>query len=311
MSAASPRTVRSGGSIPGSKEAAFALSVHSDAPIPVLIAAPHGGRSYPPDLVQRMRHAEDAKLRLEDRLVDRLAEIVAEQTGAALLVARAPRAMLDLNRSVDDIDWSVVDGSAPRSVRHSLTNRRARGGLGLVPSRLAGIGDLWTGRIEQADLEARVDGIHRPYHRALAETLESLRDRWGAALLVDLHSMPPLQPRHPGHRPAEFVIGDRFGASCDPALSSVALAYLERQGRPIAHNRPYAGGFVLDRHGAAARGIHAMQVEVCRSTYLDRHLREPSANLPHVAGVLAGMVRELADQVAALGRGSAFALAAE
>ena len=34
---------------------------------------------------------------------------------------------------------------------------------------------------------------------------------------------------------------------------------------PAAQNRPYSGGYVLDRHGAPERGIHALQVEVCRA----------------------------------------------
>ena len=58
--------------------------------------------------------------------------------GAGLLVAHAPRAMLDLNRATDDVDWDMIANSKPDGVRHSLANRRARSGLGLVPRRLPG-----------------------------------------------------------------------------------------------------------------------------------------------------------------------------
>jgi N-formylglutamate amidohydrolase len=68
-----------------------------------------------------------------------------------------------------------------------------------------------------------------------------------------------------------------------------------------AHNRPYSGGYVLDRHGAPQSGIHALQIEVCRATYLDRQLVEPGAGLPVVAGMLAALVRELGGETALLG----------
>lgn len=294
--------VETGGTIPGTGAAAFTLRRLPGASLPVVIAAPHGGRAYPPELLDRMRDAPYAQLRLEDRHVDAMADAVAAQTGAALLVAHAPRAMLDLNRAPDDMDWSMVTDARPGGARHSLANRRARSGLGLVPRRLPGLGEVWKTRLTRAELDARIAGIHAPYHAALARTLEDLRDRWGAVLLVDLHSMPPLRPRHAGEWPGEFVIGDRFGASCDRHLVAAALAWFEANGRGAVHNRPYAGGYVLDRHAAPARGIHALQIEVCRASYLDVRMSEPSGRLPGVVRTLAALVRVLAGEVAALGR---------
>lgn len=290
---------------------AFSLAVDETAPIPVLVAAPHGGREYPSSLRERMRDGAFAALRLEDRHVDSLAGEVARQTGAALLVAHAPRAMIDLNRASDDMDWSMVAEGPPADARNSLANRRSRSGLGLVPRRLPGLGEIWKERLTRAELCERIEGIHKPYHAALAVTLEHLRDRWGSALLVDLHSMPPLKPRHPGDRPAEFVVGDRFGAACDDRIVAAAFRWLGGQGRPVAHNRPYAGGYVLERHAAPARGIHAIQLEVCRSSYLDTRMDSPSVRMAGVAKLIAGLVRELGAETAALARGKGLPLAAE
>ena len=303
--------VSTGGNIPGSDQPAFSLVTPAGCPIPVLIAAPHAGRAYPACVTAQMRQPRWSALRLEDRHVDRLAAEIARLTGAALLTAHAPRAMLDLNRASDDIDWQMVAGGAPEGLRHSLANRRARSGLGLVPRRLSGLGEIWRQALPRADLEARVDGIHRPYHRALAEALEDMRDRWGAALLLDLHSMPPLKRSHADERQVEFVLGDRFGATCDGTLVSGAFRYLERMGRVTAHNRPYAGGYVLDRHAQPRRGIHALQLEVCRSLYLDSKLEEASARLGPIAALLAGLVRDLAAAVADIGNDRHMPLAAE
>src|SRR5205085_4199455 len=128
---------------------------------------PDAGRVDPPALLAGMRQAGPATLRLEDRFADLVAEAVARATGAALLIAHTPRAMIDLNRSPDDVDWDMIVGdSGERRVRLAA-GRRARSGLGLVPRRLPGLGELWRHRLPQAELSARLDQVHRPHHAAL------------------------------------------------------------------------------------------------------------------------------------------------
>lgn len=289
------------GSIPGLPgEAAFTVTSTSPSALPVLIAVPHAGRAYPPSLTDRMRHPRSAALRLEDRYADLLGEAVAKATGAALLVARAPRAMIDLNRASDDVDWDMFE---PRRGERAAPKigPRARSGLGLIPRRIHGLGEIWKRRHAHGDLTQRIAMIHTPYHDRLARELGDLRGRWGAALLVDLHSMPPLGLRGP-HPPSEFVIGDRFGASCHGTLVASAFGYFAQNRRPAAHNRPYAGGYVLDRHAGVDDGIHALQLEVDRSSYLDGDLTEPGPGFNAMVVLLSGLVTTLAAQVADLGR---------
>ncbi|TMM50159.1 N-formylglutamate amidohydrolase [Qipengyuania marisflavi] len=300
-----------GGKIASGGAPAYRLWGVDKAPLPILIAVPHAGRAYPVAVIGAMRDPARSRLRLEDRHVDALAREVAAQTGAALIMAEAPRAMLDLNRATDDVDWGMIAGAREREGRHSAANRRARSGLGLVPRRLPGSGEIWRGPLPREELNSRIAGIHRPYHTALGTALETLRDRWGAALLLDLHSMPPLKARFPDEHAPEFVIGDRFGISCNPLLSAASLRFFAGAGRAAAHNRPYSGGYVLDRHGAPARGMHALQLEVCRTAYLDARLDEPSARLPGVARLLVTLVRTLADNVVALARQDGLSQAAE
>lgn len=290
---------RGGGLVPGAAgQPAFTLSLPHAAPVPVLIAAPHAGRVYPPDFAEAMRSLEAATLRLEDRFVDLLAIRVARETGAGLLVAHAPRAMIDLNRAPDDVDWDMVAGAEPEQRSRLAAGRRARSGLGLVPRRLPGLGELWRRRLTDAELRERIEHVHQPYHAALSEALEALRDRWGSALLIDLHSMPPLGSKR-GPEPApDFVIGDRFGASCDTALTAAALDHFASAGCRAAHNRPYAGGYVLERHASPARGIHTLQLEICRSAYLDSALREPGPGLAAISRILSLLVRRMAAELA-------------
>lgn len=300
----SPDTGRPGGAIPGlDGECAFCRFGAEPAPIPVVLAAPHGGRRYPHDVLQALRVPAHVLLRLEDRLVDALAEAVAAETGAPLLVAHAPRAMIDLNRAVEDCDWDMISAvPAGARTRPGAGERahRARNGLGLIPRRLPGIGELWRARLAWPDLAARIASIHRPYHAALAAMLGEVRDRWGACLLIDLHSMPPLSAVH--GPPAQFVVGDRFGTACDGELIASMFAHLAANGCHAAHNRPYAGGYVLDRHAARSAGIHAVQLEIDRSVYLDAALCQRGSGFDATVTLLVALVRRLAGDVAALGR---------
>lgn len=292
---------QTGGVIPGiSGASAFYVRAPQPSAIPVLVAVPHAGRAYPRSLLERMRHPGFVALRLEDRKVDLLAEEIARRTGAALLVAQAPRAMIDLNRAVDDVDWDMIGGGAPADVGSYTPGMRARSGLGLIPRRLPGLGELWKRRHDAGDLAARIAGIHQPYHACLATTLATLRARWGAALLIDLHSMPPLTLR--GGQPGpELVVGDRFGTTCHGGLVGSAFAYFAENRRGTAHNRPYAGGYVLERHAAPRSGLHALQLEIDRSIYLDQRLLEPGEGFAAMADLMVGLVRRLAGEVAALG----------
>lgn len=309
------RIARSGG------DAAFIHVAPKSLPLPVLIAVPHAGRVYPGDVMSEMRDVGLSQVRLEDRHVDAIGVDIAKATGTGLLVAHAPRAMLDLNRAHDDVDWEMVKGPRRRISKPqphlSGSNARARSGLGLVPRRLPGFGEIWRSRLPREELDRRVDEIHRPYHTFLARELERIRMEWGAALLIDLHSMPPLKRQKAGHRSAypqdapQFVLGDRFGASCHSSLIARAFRFFESEGHVAAHNRPYSGGYVLDRHAAPSRGVHCVQLEVCRSTYLDAALSEPTNAAGPLAQMLAGLVRELGAEIARIGASGQTRQAAE
>lgn len=294
---------------------AFTYVAPQSLPMPVLVAVPHAGRAYPATVLAHMRDPDMGQKRLEDRHVDRLGIAIAKATRAGLLVANAPRAMLDLNRASDDIDWDMIEGGAALPLKpekvHSGQHRRSRTGLGLIPRRLSGFGEIWRGQISREELDRRIDKIHRPYHAFLARELSRIRDEWGAALLIDLHSMPPLRKQAGQDRVARMVLGDRFGTSCQHSLVAQAMSYLDRRDMPVAHNRPYSGGYVLDRQASPPRGIHAIQVEVCRTLYLDSQFDEPSSGLRPLADMLAGLLRELGAETARIGRIGEMAQAAE
>ena len=252
---------------------------------PVVLSVPHAGRAYSGELLRAARVPLATLETLEDRLVDRLVWR-AVQDGAAAFIARVPRAEIDLNRDEREIDPAMIAPPPPMSA--VLQSARTRGGLGVVPSRIAGTGSIWLHRMSRAELARRIETIHRPYHAAVAAALEAARRRFGVAVLLDCHSMPPREATA-GGAAAEIVFGDRHGTSTAPAYLDAAVAAARGLGFSTACNSPYAGGYVVSRHGRPARGIHAIQIEIDRSAYLDRWLTEPGPGFDRAARLFAAV----------------------
>ena len=247
--------------------------------LPVLLSVSHSGRDYPPWLVAMASRGPAALTPLEDPLVDRLAwRAIRHGTGA--VIARAPRAAVDCNRAEDDVDPSVIEGGRRRPL-----SARARGGLGIVPGRTQGHGYLWKRSIGSKQLEERLDQAHRPFHGAIAEQLDALVERFGCALLLDCHSMPP-----PAAGIPPIIFGDCHGRSAAPWVSAEAQRIALAEGYAAGLNDPFAGGHIVERHGAPQRGVHALQVEIDRRCYLDKKLAAPGPGFDQVAALIEALV---------------------
>jgi N-formylglutamate amidohydrolase len=257
---------------------------------PLLLSIPHAGRDYPAEIFDNLRIAAAELVRLEDRYADRLAA-PAIAAGIPAIIAHRARAWIDLNRAEDELDPAMVIGSGkPYQPSNSA---KMRGGLGLIPRRLASVGDIWKHPLDAALVEARLVGFHRPYHAKIGQVLAAMRARFGIAILVDLHSMPPLAGM--GLAAPNIVIGDRFGQTAGAIHTEMLIGRLRDRGVLAGLNHPYPGDHILRRHGDVRRNVHAIQIEVDRSLYLDSEMREPGANLPQIAALISELLFLLAD----------------
>jgi N-formylglutamate amidohydrolase len=264
--------------------------------LPVLLSVPHSGRDYPDWLIGLAAAGKPSLTTLEDPFVDRLVWR-ALQRGCGAVIARTPRAAVDSNRSEDELDPSVIEGA-----RRSRISARARGGLGIVPARTAQHGFLWRRAITSKQLEERLNQAHRPYHEAIEAQLQLLLDRFGCALLLDCHSMPP----PPKGVPA-IVFGDCRGVTANSSISAEALTISRRLGFEACLNDPFAGGHIIERHARPASGVHALQVEIDRRCYLDGKLAKPGTSFDRVAGLIEALAVELGESLI----GRQYATAAE
>ncbi len=270
----------------------------------VVFASPHSGRDYPWDFIRRTRLDEHRVRSSEDAFVDLLFDCV-PQLGAPFLVARAPRAFVDLNRGADELDPALIEG-APRQGH----NPRVTSGLGVVPRVVANGKAIYNGKITMAEAEQRIADVWQPYHQALRDQLDQAHLMFGQAILVDCHSMPHEAMDsvvRTGIRRPEVVLGDRFGAAADGDIVDRIEAAFANAGLLVARNTPFAGAYITQQYGRPMRGRHAIQVEIDRSLYMDENLIRPSSDFEKFRSLMGQVAAEIAD----IGRAVRKPLAAE
>jgi N-formylglutamate amidohydrolase len=277
---------------------------------PLVLSSPHSGSVYPSRFLQSSRLDAFALRRSEDAFVDQLFAGV-QAFGAPLIRARFPRAYLDLNREPYELDPRMFDGRLPGYA--NTRSVRVAGGLGTIARVVGDSQEIYAARLSVDEGIARIERLYKPYHATLSRLLERSYRQFGIAVLVDCHSMPSAPALvtlgMDKKLKTDFVIGDRYGTSCDKDLVDGLEQAMRRLGYIVQRNKPYAGGFITEHYGAPANGIHAVQIEVNRALYMDERRIEKNARFAHVAADLTAVLEALAD--ATMKRGGAIKAAAE
>ena len=258
----------------------------------VVFASPHSGRNYSWNFVRRSILDERTLRSSEDAFVDRLFES-APINGAPLLAATAPRAWVDVNRSADELDSSLIEG-----VSRSAHNPRVSSGLGVVPRVVANGRAIYRGKITRREADNRIEHVWRPWHDAIDQLLRDSLVMFGEAILVDCHSMPHEAIEsigHPQGRRPDIVLGDRFGAAASSDVVDRIEAAFERAGLRVARNAPFAGAYVAQQYGRPGRGQHAVQIEIDRALYMNEQAIRPNNNFDNFKALIDGVVAEISD----------------
>jgi N-formylglutamate amidohydrolase len=263
--------------------------------LPLVLASPHSGRDYSQAFLAASRLDALALRRSEDSFVDELFA-GARGLGAPLLRAHFPRAYVDPNREPYELDPSMFVDSLPEGV--NTQSARVRGGLGIVARVVADGSEIYREKLCFEDADFRIRKFYRPYHAALTELIQVTKRRFGFVILIDCHSMPSVggpMDSDAGSKRADFILGDRHGTSCHPVVTVTAERVLKQRNFTVRRNTPYAGGFTVQHYGCPEEGVHALQIEINRATYMDE---ARICRGPHFAEITAEMTRVMA----ALGR---------
>lgn len=244
--------------------------------VPFVFASPHSGRLYPASFIAKSRLGTTALRRSEDAFVDDLITQAALELGAPVICARFPRVYLDANRASTELDPGMFDGELVTTVEPA--SARVQAGLGVIPRVVRDGADIYRDRLAANEANERLSRLYRPYHAALLGLVEETRASFGAAVVIDCHSMPSAAAV------PDVVLGDRYGTSATPALTRRAQQAFELRAFTVARNVPYAGGFTTQLYGRPEHGVHALQIEISRALYLDEERILPG---PHFADVRA------------------------
>lgn len=253
----------------------------------VVISCPHSGRFYPPELLATSQLDRFTLRRSEDAFVDLLFQDAPTQ-GAVLLVNEFARAFVDVNRALDELD--------PRLIPEVLTtssdtlSERVKAGLGVIPRTVGDGIEIYGLPMSHTEAQARLREVHRPWHVAIESALFLARQRNGAAVLLDCHSMPS---KAAGSPMCDVILGDRFGASCAPIIMNEAIDYFRSQGLRVLRNNPYAGGYTTIRHGRPTYHDHVLQIEINRSIYMVEGAMTCRPTFQAVAILMSGLVDNL------------------
>jgi N-formylglutamate amidohydrolase len=263
--------------------------------LPLVLASPHSGRSYPPDFVAASRLDRLSLRRSEDGFVDELFQS-APELGAPLLRANFPRAYVDANREPFELDPRMFVDPLPAYA--NTRSPRVAAGLGTIARVVANGADIYRDKLAFAEALRRIRSYYWPYHAALRQLLDDTKAGFGGAILLDCHSMPSIggpMDRDAGHRRVDFVLGDCHGTACHPDIPAVVEETLRAKGYHVTRNAPYSGGYVTRHYGRPETRVHALQIEINRALYMDeRNVRRSSG--------LSALARDLERVVAALGR---------
>lgn len=275
----------------------FDLWLPEKAAAPVVFDSPHSGADYPVDFDTI---APEARLRrAEDMFVESLFDS-APSTGATLLAALFPRSYIDPNRALHDLDRRLIDGVWSGDLRMSDKSRLGHGLIWrLCPPDIP----MYGRKLTVAEIEARIQGYYRPYHRALRYAMQRTLDRFGFVYHVNCHSMPavssPMTAAGGSRRRADFVLGDRDGTSCDPAFTALVRETLQGMGYAVAVNDPYKGVELVRAYSDPMGGRHSLQIEINRALYMDEDKFHPSPNFARLKTGIDSLVAAVCDYASA------------
>lgn len=227
--------------------------IFSQGTQPLLISMPHVGTYVPPDiaagLTEEARHVPDT-----DWHIERLYAFASEM-GASIVQATHSRYVVDLNRPPSG--ESLYPGQATTGLCTDIT---FAGGPVYLPGRAP----------TAEEIEQRRQQYWQPYHDKVAEELARLKAQFPVVVLWDAHSIRSVLPQFFEGKLPDFNVGTNSGKSCAPALET-RIAAIAEQAKPYTSvtNGRYKGGYITRQYGHPDQHMHAVQMEMTQSSYMD------------------------------------------
>jgi N-formylglutamate deformylase len=219
--------------------------------LPILVSMPHAGERLPDDVAARMTPCA-LGMADTDWHLPRLYDFVSAM-GASTIAAHQSRYLIDLNRPPEDSNLYPGMDTTGLCPLDTFT-REPLYRDGMAP--------------DAAEVARRLQRYWQPYHDQLRRELDRLLFLHGAVVLWEAHSIASRVPRFFDGRLPDLNFGTADGASCGAGLAEAVMAQVP--GRfSTALNGRFKGGYITRRYGEPARGVHAIQLEMCQCLYMN------------------------------------------
>jgi N-formylglutamate amidohydrolase len=271
----------------------FLIHGPQQAAVPVVLDSPHSGVQFPADFDAIVSEFDlrDG----EDCFVDELV-LPATALGVPLLAAQFPRTYLDPNRHAGDVDLDLVEGGHWPYAH--VPSGKHRIGKALIWRTLDDGRPIYGRKLRVEEIVSRIERYHAPYHTALVQLLDAAHARFGQVFHINCHSMPNVGGKMgeggPGRVRADFVLGDRDGATCAPEFTEQVSRVLRGMGYSVAINDPYKGVELVRAYSAPTRGRHSLQLEINKRLYMDEAARTKHDGFVRLQRDLLALVRSVA-----------------
>ena len=238
---------------------------HGDSPL--VLGLPHTGTDVPEDIWQRLNPIGQALADTDWHIHDLYDGLL---DGVSTVRTPIHRYVIDVNRAPDGV--SLYPGQNTTGLC-PLTDFDGH------PIYLPGQ------EPDAAEIARRREMYHAPYHAALQAEITRVRDQHGAAILYDCHSIRPVIPYLFNGKLPDFNIGTNGGRTCGQAVqNAVENICGAARGYSTVVNGRFKGGWTTRHYGNPAAGVHAIQIEVNRSLYMDENRVQPTAGLDRLRG---------------------------
>jgi N-formylglutamate deformylase len=258
----------------------------------VVLDSPHSGFGMPADFasVRTVDELRDG----EDCFIDEL-YLPATASGVPLLAAQFSRAYLDPNRHAGDIDLALLDGPWPHA---HVPSGKAAIGKALVWRTLDDGRPIYDRTLSVAELQARIDHYHRPYHQALQDLLNAAHDKYGVVHHINCHSMNAVSGvmsaganlENKGQARADIVLGDRDGSTCSAAFTEFVRSVMAGFGYTVKLNDPFKGVELVRAYANPAAGRHSLQLEINKGLYMQPGTLQKSAGFAPLQAHLVALI---------------------
>lgn len=247
---------------------------------PIVLGLPHTGTDVPGDVWESLNEKGRALVDTDWHIHTLYADLGLDLTRVRMPVHRY---VIDVNRSPED------ESLYPGQNTTGLCPLTDFDGAPIYKDGMAP---------DEAEIARRVATYHAPYHAALSAELKRVRDKYGVALLYDCHSIRSVIPYLFQGTLPDFNIGTHSSRSCALAVEKSVYTRCRASGRSTAVNERFKGGWSTRHYGQPSENIHAIQMELAQSTYMDE--APPWAYRPDKAEPLRGLLYRILNDLTEL-----------